>query len=157
MTSSHANVSNPPSFSWSINSAKGSFTGEQKVEIVERMESIANLLCDGDAKLEFTYDVGAVTAKIFPQPSADMRLSARQRAANHATKGFVGMVTSLLLFLNRVGPGGRDKLIDSLAANYLRDDLIAATEKLQTEFIEKLKEVGGLGALDDLPPAPSSK
>lgn len=135
-----------PSFAWQINSATGVFTGEQKAEIVELMESIANLICDGGAKLEFSYDIGAVTTKISPQPSELMRTRARERAAATVTQGFQGFVSSVLLFFSRPGLRARPLLIDGLAQRYLHDDLVATAEKLQAEFIKRLQESGGLGA-----------
>lgn len=136
----------PPSFAWQINSATGVFTGEQKAEIVELMESIANLICDGGAKLEFSYGAGAVTTKISPQPSELMRTRARERAAATVTQGFQGFVSSVLLFFSRAGLRARPLLIDGLAKKYLHDDLVVATVKLEAEFIKRLQESGGLGA-----------
>lgn len=140
-------IAPPPSFLWSVNSTRGLFTGEQKAALVDRMEQIAERVGGPATKVEFSYDVGSVIAKISAKPDPDMVERARQRAEDATSRGWHGLLAGALLFWHGIGPAGRAELQSRLADGYLRAELSDATGKMQSQFKKMLADCNGLGSI----------
>lgn len=126
----------PLAFEWRINSQHGQFSGEQKAELVDRMEQIADKLSRGTAKVEFSYDVGSVIAKISAKTNESMINRAKARAEADLNRGFQGFITKLLILWNARGARKEleAKLSERLASDYLKEEQAKATAELLLAF-----------------------
>jgi hypothetical protein len=134
---SHATAKKMPlTFEWCIHSQHGQFSGEQKAELVDRMEQIAEKLSRGTAKIEFSYDVGSVIAKISAKTNASMIQRAKARAEADLTRGLQGFITKILILWNARGARKEleAKLAERLTSDYLKEEQAKATAELLLAF-----------------------
>ena len=127
-------VDKAESFEWRINSPRGFFSGEQKAALVERMEEIAERISQGQAEVEFSYDVGSVIAKIRAKIDEPMRERSQAKARRTATRGVTGLVAWSVMRWNGMGKDAQAKLIAGLEADYLRDEKAWATAEMAKAF-----------------------
>ena len=124
----------PLAFEWSIKSPQGFFSGESKAELVAHMEEIARRLSHGEAQIEFSYDTGAVIAKISAKISDAMSARANARARADTTSGLRGLLARALLFFHGLGAPERALLEKRLAADYLKEEQARVTQSLLLAF-----------------------
>jgi hypothetical protein len=139
-----------PSFEWKIASAAGVFTGEQKADLADRMQSIAEGIAAGQARVAFDFGEGFVSATISPKVSEDMSKRAQERARRSLSQGLQGWVARAMIFLHGLDASQRDELAQRLAQSYLRDELAAANAKLQETFIDLLRESDALSSIKQI-------
>lgn len=126
----------PQRFSWLVHSTDGSaLSGEDKVEMADKMIEIAQRVSGGLADIQITYDTATVTASISAKASDSMTRSAKQKATEIATSGFSGWISRFLLFLLNKGPEAKDELIRQLTHDYLVEELDKATDLLEARIL----------------------
>ena len=136
-----------PSFQWKIASGSKAFTGEQKADLAERMQSIVEGFAPGQARLAFAYGEGFVSATISPIADQAMVERAKAKAIDSTTRGLKGLVSRFLMFWHRLDDDQRHELVERLSQSYLRDELALANADMQRRFIDLLRQSD---ALDDL-------
>ena len=130
----HNDTQLPTSFVWRINAPHGVFTGEQKAQLVERMEEIIQRVSHGNALVEFSYDTASVIAKISAKTNAIMKDRAKEQAEKTTQRGFTGFVTRLLLFWYGAGQNAKAQLIERMEMDFLHKEQAKATAQLLTSF-----------------------
>lgn len=138
-------------FEWRIESPQGVFSGEQKAVLVGKMEQIATLLFEDRAQLDFSYDAGAVIAKISAKTNADMLTRARRRARDASSCGFQGFIAKILIFWHHLGPEAKIELEHRLTADYLKEEKSHATRKLLASFQDIKQKADALTCLSSNP------
>ena len=136
-------------FEWRIQSPSGTLSGEQKAELVEKMEQIAKLIIKEGAKFEFEFDAGAVIAHIEPIATAEMKAAALSRAQK-ATSGLVGLFATGLMLLKGFGKqqrmAARKTILESFEKDFLDEQLAAACSDMSRRFREIVS--GAMASMD---------
>lgn len=124
----------PTSFEWRLQSPNGALSGQQKAAMVDKMEEIAERIGSGRALLEFSYDTGAVIAKVSAKINKSMVERSKTKAHDDTSKGFKGFLAKALLFRHGLGLDARIELESRLAQQYLRQEQNKATAELLEAF-----------------------
>jgi hypothetical protein len=121
-------------FELRVQSPRGFLSGEQKALLVDKMEEIATRIAQGRAKIEFSFDLGAVIAKISAKTSPEMIERAKHRARSTSSRGFQGLWAKMLFFWHGLGPEAKVELEKMLVDDYLKDEQSKATLELLQSF-----------------------
>lgn len=124
----------PLSFQWRLQAPGGVLTGQQKAAMAERMEEISERVSSGRARVEFSFDRGAVIARISAKIDPGMRQRSEVRAQDHVRRGLSGALARFLLWRHGLGVQARDELERRFQDRYLLEEQGEATAALMHDF-----------------------